>query len=110
MIASSILRRQVWMTYDHEFDHIHENLQRVLKLNGQYGNHSYAEEFTKECSVMFIHATYILEGKADAKLSFGEIWNLLQAGPSPNNTRNFCRQMINCMMAWNYIQKHQVLP
>ena len=78
MIASSILRRQVWMTYDHEFDHIHENLQRVLKLNGQYGNHSYAEEFTKECSVMFIHATYILEGKADAKLSFGEIWNCRQ--------------------------------
>ena len=45
------------MTYDDEFDHILENSQRVLKLNGQYGNHSYAEEFTKECSVMFIHAT-----------------------------------------------------
>ena len=56
----------------------------------------------QECSVMFIYGTYVLEGEADAKFSLGEIWNLLQA---PNNASNFCRQMINCMRAWNYIQK-----
>ena len=30
---------------------------------------------------------------------------LLQAGPLPNNASNFCRQMINCLRAWNYKQK-----
>ena len=44
-------------------------------------------------------------GDADAKFPLGKIWNLLQAGSLPNNTSNFCRQMINCMKAWNYIQK-----
>ena len=77
MITSSMLRRQVWMTYDDEFDHILENSQRVLKLNAQYENHPYVEEFTKQCSVMFIYGTYILEGEADAKIFLSEIWNLL---------------------------------
>ena len=110
MITTSMLRRQVWMTDDDEFHHIVENSQRVLKLNTQYENHPYVEEFTKESSVMFVYGTYVLEGEAHAKFSLGEIWNLLQAGPLPKNASNFCRQMIKCMRAWNFIQKNQVLP
>ena len=58
-------------------DYIVKNSQRVLKLNAQYENHPYVEEFTKQCSVMFIYGTYILEGEADAKIFLSEIWNLL---------------------------------
>ena len=39
-----MLRRQVWMVDDDEFDHIVKNLQRVLKLNAQYEHHPYVEE------------------------------------------------------------------
>ena len=46
----------------------------------------------------------MLDGEADAKFYLGEISNLLQGGPLPNNASNVCRQMIN-MRAWNYIQK-----
>ena len=88
MITTGTLRRQAWMTDDDKFDHIVENLQRVLKLNAQYENHPYVEEFTKECSVMFIYGTYLLEGVTDIKFSLGEIWNLLQAGTLPNNASN----------------------
>ena len=28
----------------------------------------------------------------------------------PNNSGSFCRQMINCMRAWNYLQKTLDLP
>ena len=59
----------------------------------------------KECSVIFLYRTYVAEGEADAKFSLGKLWNLLQAGSLPNNASNFFRQMINCMRAWNYIQK-----
>ena len=93
------------MAGDDEFDHILENSQRVLKLNAQYENHPYVEEFTKGCSVMFIYGTYILEEGADAKFSLSEIWNLLQADSLPNNTSNLFRQMINCTRVWIYIQK-----
>ena len=68
-----------------EFDHIFENSQRVFKLNAQYEYHPYVEQFTKECSVMFLYWKYVLEGKGDGKFSLGEIWNSLQAGPLPNN-------------------------
>ena len=54
---------------------------------------------------MFLYGTYVLKGEADANFSLGEIWNLLQASPLPNNASKFCRQMINCMRALNYIQK-----
>ena len=103
LITTSMLKWQVWMTDDDEFDHILEISQRVLKLNAQYENHPYVEEFPKECSVIFIYGTYVLEGQADAKFSLGKIWNLLQVGLLPNNTNNFCRQMINCLRAWKYI-------
>ena len=73
MITTSMIRRQVWMTNADEFDYILENLQRVLRLNAQYENHPYVEEFTKECNVMFIYVTYVLEGEADAKFSLGDI-------------------------------------
>ena len=53
----SILKIYVWMTDDDEFDHIVKNSQRELKLNDQYENHSYVEEFTKECNVMFVYGT-----------------------------------------------------
>ena len=56
-------------------------------------------------SIMFIYGIYALEGEAGAKFSLGDIWNLFQ---EPNN--NFCRQMINCMKAWNYLQKTSDLP
>ena len=52
---------------------------------------------------MFVYKTYALEREADAELSLGDIWNLFQEDALPNN--NFCRQMINCMKAWNQLQK-----
>ena len=48
MITTSMLKRQVWMADDGEFDHILENSERVLGLNAQYENHPYTEQFTKE--------------------------------------------------------------
>ena len=62
-----MLKRQVWMADDDEFDHIVKNSEIVLRLNDQYENHRYVEEFTKGCSVMFVYRTYVLEGEADAK-------------------------------------------
>ena len=47
MITTSMLRQQVWMADDDEFDHIVKNSQRVLKLNDQYENHPYVEELNK---------------------------------------------------------------
>ena len=99
MITTSLLRRQVWMTEDDEFDYMVKNSQRVLGLNDQYKNHPYVEEFTKQCNVMFIYGTYVLEGEADSKFSLGDIWNLFQ---ETNNT--------SCVGAWNYIQKASGLP
>ena len=110
MITTGMLKRQVWMADDDEFDHIVKNSQRVLRLNDQYENHPYVEEFTKECNVMFVYGTYVLEGEVDAKFSLRDIWNLFQGDTLPNNASNFCRQMINCMKAWNYLQKTSDLP
>ena len=93
------------MADDDEFDHIVKNSQRVLRLNDQYENHPYVEEFTKECNVMFVYGTYVLKREVDAKVSLGDISKLFQEDPLPNNASNFCRQMINCMRAWNYLQK-----
>ena len=45
------------MADDDEFDHIVKNSERVLKLTAQYENHLYTQEFTKECSVMFVYGT-----------------------------------------------------
>ena len=81
-----MLRRQVWITDDHEFDHTVENSQRVLKLNAQYENHTYVKEFTKKCSVMFVYGMYVLEEEADAKFSLGKIWSFLQAGSLPKTS------------------------
>ena len=61
------------MTDDDEFDHIVEDSQRVLKLNAQYENHPYVQEFTKARSVIFVYEIYVLEGGAEAKFSLGEI-------------------------------------
>ena len=58
-----MLKRQVWIADDDEFDDIVKNSQRVLRLNAQYENHPYVEELTKECNVMFIYETYVLEGE-----------------------------------------------
>ena len=101
-----MLKRQVWIADDDEFDFIVKNSQRVLRLNDQYKNHPYVEEFTKGRSVMFVYGTYILDREADAKFSLRDIWNLFQEDALPNNESNFCRQMIDCMKAWNYLQKN----
>ena len=85
------------MADDDDFDQMVKNSQRVPRLNDQVQNHPYVEKLTKECNVMFVHGTYILEGKADAKFSLGDIWNLFQEDALPNDASNFCRQMINCM-------------
>ena len=95
MITTGMLREQAWMADDDDFDQIIKNSQRVLGLNIQYENHPYVEEFTKQCNVMFIYGTYALEGEAGSK-------------QTTNN--NFCRQMINCMKAWNYLQKTSDIP
>ena len=59
---------------------------------------------------MFVYSTYVLEGEADAKFSLDDTWKLFQEDLLPNNASNFCRQMINCMKAWNYLQKTLGLP
>ena len=69
MITTGMLKRQVWMADDDDFDHIVKNSQRVPKLNAQYKNHPYTEEFTKKRSVMFVYGTYVLEGEVDASSS-----------------------------------------
>ena len=96
----SRLKRQVWIN-DDEFDHIVKNPQRVLRLNTQDENHPHFEEFTKQCKIIFVYGTYVLEGEADRKLSLGNIWdrdwNLFQEDPLPSN--KFFSQMINCMKA-----------
>ena len=38
MITTGMLKRQLWMTDDEEFDHVVKNLQRVFSLNDQYEN------------------------------------------------------------------------
>ena len=105
MITTGMLRQQVRMADDDEVDHILENSQRVLRLNDQYENHPYVEEFSKECNVMFVYGTYVLEGEVDAKFSLGNIWNFFQKDALPNNARNLCRQMMNFMKAWDYLRK-----
>ena len=99
MITTGMLKRQVWMGDDDEFDHMVKNSQIVLRLINKYNNHPYIEAFTKECNVMFVYGTYVLEGEADAKFSLDDIWKLLQEDLLPNNARNFCSQMISCMRA-----------
>ena len=42
-----MLKKKVWMADDDELDHIVKSSQRVLRLNDQYENHPYFEEFTK---------------------------------------------------------------
>ena len=106
----SMSKRQVWMTDDDEFDHRVKNSQKALRLNNQYRNYSHVEEFTKERSVVFVYGTYVLERKADTKFSFDDIWKLFQEDPLSNNASNFCRQMIHCMKAWDYLQKTSDLP
>ena len=107
MITTSILRQQVWMADYDEFDHIVKNSQGELGLSVQYENHSYVEERTKQCDVMFVYGTYAMEGETDSKFSLSDIWNLFQ---EPNNTSSSCRQMINCIRAWNHLQKTSDLP
>ena len=47
MLTVSMLRQQVWMVDDDEFDYIVKNSPRVLKLSAQYENHPYVKQFTK---------------------------------------------------------------
>ena len=86
-----MIRRQVWMADNDDFDYIVYNLQRVLKLSTQYEDHPYVEVFTKEYSIMFVFVTNVLEGETDVKFSLSEIWNLLQdvVDPLPDNASIF---------------------
>ena len=85
-----MLKQQVWMADDDEFDYIVKNSEGVLGLSIQYENHQYVEEFKKQCNVMLIYGTYALEGEADSKFSLSDIWNLFQEDHLPSN--KFCRQ------------------
>ena len=78
MITTGMLKRQVWMAGNDEFEYIVKNSQRLLGLNDQYENYPYVEEFTNGGNVMFVYGRYVLEGEADAKFSLGDIWNLFQ--------------------------------
>ena len=40
-----MVKRQVWMADDDEFDHIVKNSQRVFRFNDQYENRLCFEEF-----------------------------------------------------------------
>ena len=66
MITAGMVRQQVWMADDDEFDYIVKKSQRVLGLKAQYENHRYVEEFIKQCNVIFIYGTYALERQADS--------------------------------------------
>ena len=103
-----MLKRQMWMTDDDEFDHILENSQGVLGLSDQFENHPYVEEFTKERSVMFVYGTYFLEGEADVQFSLGDIWNLFQEDLLPNNVSNFCR--LFCRQLYDKLYEGMELP
>ena len=46
MISTSMLKQQAWMADDDEVNYIVKNSQKILKLNDQYKNQPYAEEFT----------------------------------------------------------------
>ena len=105
-----MLKRQVWMAGNDEFEYIVKNSQRLLGLNDQYENYPYVEEFTNGGNVMFVYGRYVLEGEADAKFSLGDIWNLFQGDTLSNNASNFCGQMINCIKVWNYLQKTLDFP
>ena len=110
MITTGMLKRQVWMAGNDEFEYIVKNSQRLLGLNDQYENYPYVEEFTNGGNVMFVYGRYVLEGEADAKFSLGDIWNLFQGDTLSNNASNFCGQMINCIKVWNYLQKTLHFP
>ena len=78
MITAGMLKRHVWTADDDEFEYIVKNLQKVLRLNYQYKNHPYVEEFTKGCNVVFVYGMYVLEEETNPKFSLGDIWNLFQ--------------------------------
>ena len=61
------------MADDNELDYIVKNSQRVFGLSAQYENNQYVAEFTKQCNVMFVYGTYVLEGKVDSTFSLGNI-------------------------------------
>ena len=54
----SMLKRQVWLVDDDEFDHTLENSQRVLRLNAQFENHPHIKEFTKEYNDLYMEHTF----------------------------------------------------
>ena len=110
MVTTDMLKRQVWIADDDEFDHIVKNLQRVLRLNYQYENHPHVEEFAKGRNVMFVYGTYVLEWEVDAKFSLSDILKLFQEDPLQNNASNYCRQMIKCIKVQKYLQKTLDLP
>ena len=74
MIISRMLRQEMWMENNDEFDCILTKVQTVLKLSTQYENYRCIEEFANECNFVFISGTYFLEGETDENFSLNEIW------------------------------------
>ena len=82
MITASMFRWQVWMDVDEEFEHIVENSQRILKLNDQYENHPYVDEFTKENSSSMLY-TMIVKSLKHCWDSFEQNPKMLNVNVSP---------------------------
>ena len=53
----------------------------MIRLNDQYENHPYVDQFTIEHGVIFLYETYVLEGEVDAKFSLDDIWTIFQEYP-----------------------------
>ena len=83
-----MLKRQVWIVDDDEFDHIVTNSQRVLRLNDQYENHTNALEFTKGGNVMYLEHTFWRKRQMQ-----NFVWmiygNYSKEYPLPNNQATF---------------------
>ena len=60
--------------------------------------------------VLCLYMEHFLRGGGRCKIFLDEMSNLFQGDALPNNGSNFCRQMMNCMKAWDYLQKTLNLP
>ena len=83
----------MWIVDDDEFDHIVKNSQRVLRLNDQYENHPYAQEFTKRCNVIFLIWNIHFGGEDRCKTFF---WWYVETIPRISFTKQ-CKQLLQAI-------------